>query len=489
MPLKIYNTQAQTKVDFQPLKPPQVKMYVCGITVYDYCHLGHARAAVVFDVIYRFLKHLGYQVEYVRNFTDIDDKIIKRANENAEDWRELTQRFIQAFHEDMAALGNESPTTEPKATDYITAMQEMIQKLIDQGLAYESGGDVFYAVRNFKSYGALAHKDIEDLAVGARVEVQESKRDPLDFALWKAAKPGEPKWESPWGEGRPGWHIECSVMSTALLGDTLDIHGGGRDLIFPHHENERAQSEGATGQTFVKHWLHNGFVNLNADKMSKSTGNFLTIRKVLEQYSFEAVRYLLLSSHYRSPLDFSDQSMSEATAAVERVYETLQRLQETNGEPEGTPATEEATEKLKELDRLLQEFKPQFQQVMEDDFNTAQVLALCFEIARQLNRWLDEKPAASLIAERRPKVGACFSEVAQVLGLFGQEPAAFWENKKQQSLKESALSPEAIEEKIAERKQARANKDFAKADQVRDELAELGIILKDNPDGTTTWTT
>lgn len=483
MPLKIYNTQSQQKEEFLPLKPPQVKMYVCGITVYDYCHLGHARAAVVFDVIYRFLKHLGYHVEYVRNFTDIDDKIIKRSQENAEDWRELTGRFIQAFHEDMAALGNESPTQEPKATDYIKGMQAMIQKLIDQGLAYVVEGDVFYKVRDFKSYGALAHKNIEDLDVGARVEVLEEKHDPLDFALWKSAKPGEPTWDSPWGPGRPGWHIECSVMSTQLLGETLDIHGGGRDLIFPHHENERAQSEGATGQPFVKYWIHNGFVNLNADKMSKSTGNFLTIREVLKQYSFEAVRYLLLSSHYRSPLDFSDQSMAEATAAVERIYETLQRLEEESGVG-GSDKVE-----TKALDQMLDEFEPSFQKVMEDDFNTAQVLALCFDLARQTNRWLDEKPNEALLGKKRAAIQKCFQLVSQVLGLFGQDPKSYWEQKKQRSLQASQLSPEKIEQKIVERKEARSNKDFAKADQIRDELVALGIILKDNPDGSTTWTT
>ncbi|MDX1387216.1 MAG: cysteine--tRNA ligase, partial [bacterium] len=259
MPLKIYNTLSKSKEEFTPQKPPQVKMYVCGITVYDYCHLGHARAAVVFDVIFRYLKFKGYQVEYVRNFTDIDDKIIKRSQENHQDWRELTAHFIQAFHEDMAALGNESPSQEPKATEYIEAMQKMIQTLIDQGMAYPGGNDVFYAVRKFSTYGELANKNIEELAVGARVDVQEEKEDPLDFALWKGAKPGEPKWPSPWGDGRPGWHIECSAMSTQLLGDTLDIHGGGRDLTFPHHENERAQSEGATGKTFVRFWIHNGF--------------------------------------------------------------------------------------------------------------------------------------------------------------------------------------------------------------------------------------
>ncbi|MGH7831914.1 MAG: cysteine--tRNA ligase, partial [Candidatus Binatia bacterium] len=295
MALKVYNSRSRTKEFFEPLHPPSVHMYVCGITAYDYCHLGHARAAVVYDVVFRYLQAKGYQVKYVRNFTDIDDKIIKRARESDQDWRDVCEKFIQAYHEDMAALGNIKPTMEPLATEFIASMQEMIGKLVEKGIAYPAGGDVFYSVKKFPTYGELSHKNIGELEAGARIEVQEAKQDPLDFALWKGAKPGEPWWPSPWGEGRPGWHIECSAMSTTLLGPSIDIHGGGRDLIFPHHENERAQSEGTYEQPFVKYWVHNGFVNLNADKMSKSTGNFLTIREVLKRYPFEAVRYFLLS--------------------------------------------------------------------------------------------------------------------------------------------------------------------------------------------------
>jgi cysteinyl-tRNA synthetase len=459
-------------------------MYVCGITVYDYCHLGHARVAVVFDVIYRYLRHKGYDVQYVRNFTDIDDKIIKRSQATGVDWRELTAKYIQAFHEDMAALGNLKPTQEPKATDFIPGMQAMIAKLLEKDLAYPGGGDVFFSVRKFPTYGALSQKNIEDLAVGARVEVDEDKKDPLDFALWKGAKPGEPKWESPWGEGRPGWHIECSVMSTALLGNTLDIHGGGRDLAFPHHENERAQSEGATGEPFVRYWIHNGFVNLNADKMSKSTGNFLTIRDVLQQYPFEAIRYFLLASHYRSPLDFTDQNIKDAQSAVDRVYQALERLShfspsEGKGCPDGI---------LRDLDGQASAFLSRFHEAMDDDFNTAQVLGHTFDLVRELNRFLDHQPTAAQMSSRKDKVEECFKPLRDSLGLFGQDPRAYFQAQKEKVLKEGAMSDGEIQGKIAQRKQARTDKDFARADQIRKELAERGILLKDNPDGSTSWT-
>ena len=457
-------------------------MYVCGITVYDYCHLGHARAAVVFDVVYRYLKYKGFDVQYVRNFTDIDDKIIKRSQETGMDWRELTAKFIQAFHEDMAALGNLKPTQEPKATEFIEGMQAMIAKLIENGLAYRGGNDVFYSVRKFPTYGELAQKNIEDLDVGARVEVDEDKKDPLDFALWKGAKPGEPKWSSPWGEGRPGWHIECSTMSTQLLGNTLDIHGGGRDLTFPHHENERAQSEGATGQTFARYWIHNGFVNLNADKMSKSTGNFLTIRDVLRQFPFEAVRYFLLASHYRSPLDFTDQNIKDAQSAVDRVYQTLERLvQFTPGK--GCPESI-----LKDLDAQLARFAKGFSEAMDDDFNTAQVLGFTFDLIREVNRFLDQQPSVAQWSDRKGKIESCFKPLRETLGLFGQNPQKYFQFQKERVLKEGAMSDAEIQEKIEQRKQARNGKDFARADQIRAELADRGIVLKDNPDGSTSWT-
>jgi cysteinyl-tRNA synthetase len=483
VPLRIYNTKTRAKEEFQPLHPPAVRMYVCGITVYDYCHLGHARAAVVFDIVYRYLKYKGYQVQYVRNFTDIDDKIIKRSQETGMDWRELTAKFIQAFHEDMMALGNLKPTQEPKATDYIEGMQAMIAKLVEKGLAYQGGGDVFFSIKKFPSYGELAHKKIEELAVGARVEVDEDKIDPLDFALWKGAKPGEPKWPSRWGEGRPGWHIECSTMSTQLLGNTLDIHGGGRDLTFPHHENERAQSEGATGQPFVRFWIHNGFVNLNADKMSKSTGNFLTIRDVLRQFPFEAVRYFLLASHYRSPLDFTDQNIRDAQAAVDRVYQTLERLSKYSP-VEGKGCSDSV---LKDLDGQLSRFANSFTEAMDDDFNTAQVLGYTFDLIRELNRFLDQQPAPAQFSTRKAKIEECFKPLCETLGLFGQDPRAYFQFQRERVLKQGAMNDAEIQQKIDERKQARVGRDFAQADRIRAELAERGIILKDNPDGSTSW--
>src|SRR3990167_9520507 len=319
MPLCLYNSLKQKKEEFISLHPQRVGMYVCGVTVYDYCHLGHARASVVFDMIYRYLTHQGYTVTYVRNFTDIDDKIIKKSQSTQTPWQQITAQFIQAFHEDMTSLGNLAPSFEPKATDFIPHMVQMIQTLIDKGHAYQAGGDVYYAVRSKKDYGKLSHKNLEELESGARIEIGEQKKDPLDFALWKAAKPGDPTWPSPFGPGRPGWHIECSVMSTQLLGEQVDIHGGGRDLIFPHHENEIAQSEGTTGKEFVRYWIHNGFVNLNTEKMSKSTGNILTIREVLKKYLREVIRYFLLSSHYSSPLDYTEQNLTQAKTSVERI--------------------------------------------------------------------------------------------------------------------------------------------------------------------------
>jgi cysteinyl-tRNA synthetase len=481
VPLKIYNTKSKLKEDFKPIETGKVGMYVCGITAYDYCHLGHARASVVFDVLYRYLKHKGYQVRYVRNFTDIDDKILKRSQEKGQDWRDLKEFFIQAFHEDMAALGNLAPTDQPKATEYVPQMQALISKLVEKGIAYPAKGDVFYSVRKFKGYGELAGKNIEDLEAGARVEVQEAKADPLDFALWKGAKPGEPEWASPWGPGRPGWHIECSAMSTDLLGPSIDIHGGGRDLIFPHHENEKAQSEGAFEKPFVNYWVHNGFVNLNADKMSKSTGNFLTIRDVLAEYPYEAIRYFLLSAHYRSPLDFNEGNMREAVGAVDRVYQTLARLEEAAaGQEAAHPGPHAAF-------RPLNEFPAEFDSAMDDDFNSAQVLGLVFELVRETNKFLDSSPAKGQVAAFHDGLHRAMKPVGDSLGLFHQKPAVYFEGRKRFTLKATQLSEADILQKIEERKAARKNKDFKLADHIRDELAAQGVILEDKPDGTTLW--
>ena len=484
MSLKIYNSQSKSKELFSPLNPPHVTMYVCGVTVYDFCHIGHARAAVVFDMISRYLRHKNYKLRYVRNFTDIDDKIIQRSQKSNIDWRELTQKFITAFNEDMQALGNIPPDDEPKATEYISAMHEIIIGLEKQGLAYASKGDVFFAVRKFPSYGALSHKNIEELESGARVDIQESKKDPLDFALWKAAKPGEPFWESPWGQGRPGWHIECSAMSTKLLGHSIDIHGGGKDLIFPHHENERAQSEGCYKQTFARYWIHNGFVNLNADKMSKSTGNFLTIRDVIKMYSAETVRYFLLSVHYRSPIDFSEKNLLEAQNAIERVYATLQRFQAfTSSQHVPTPAGA--------FRAALEIFPTRFHEAMDDDFNSAQALGYLFDLIREANKFFDTLEAENsrqIEAELSEQFQSCTMLVQNTLGLFTQDADQFFQEKEQKSLAQLNISESDIAQFIQERLNARKEKNYARADEIRDELLAQGIILKDHPDGTTTWT-
>jgi cysteinyl-tRNA synthetase len=459
-------------------------MYVCGITAYDLCHLGHARAAVVFDVVYRYLRHQGYEVEYIRNFTDIDDKIIKRSQEKKVDWKELAETYIQAFQDDMHGLGNQLPTQEPRATEFIIPMQEMIQKLIEKGIAYEVGGDVFYSVRKFKGYGKLSQKNIEDLESGARVEVNERKKDPLDFALWKAAKPGEPWWESPWGKGRPGWHIECSAMSTQLLGPTLDIHGGGRDLIFPHHENELAQSEGTFEKPFVKYWLHNGFVNLNADKMSKSTGNLLTIQEVRKKYPYEAIRYFLLSSQYRSPIDFTENYMEECLSAVDRFYQTLQRLAEL---PPVAKKSVSKTGEAIEIWKLLDDFNQRFEEVMDDDFNTASALALGFELVSHVNRFLDAKPKGEEIERLRKKIQLPLSLLSNCLGMFCRRHEEYFLQRKSLLLEKIGLNDSDIQEKITARKEARQSKNFQRADQIRNELSGLGILLEDRPDGTMVW--
>ena len=387
--LSIYNTLTKSKDVFKPLVGNQVRMYVCGMTVYDFCHIGHARVMVAFDVVTRWLRHRGFDVTYVRNITDIDDKIIKRANDNGESFEVLVERMIAAMHEDEARLNVLRPDQEPRATDHIAGMHQMIQTLIDKGFAYAPGnGDVYYRVGKFVGYGKLSRKKIEDLKIGARIEVDEAKQDPLDFVLWKGVKPGEPSWQSPWGAGRPGWHIECSVMSTCCLGETFDIHGGGPDLVFPHHENEIAQSEAATGKLYANAWMHAGAVRVDGEKMSKSLGNFFTIREVLEKYHPEVVRYLLVSSHYRSPINYSEDSLREAKGALERFYNALKGL------PDAAPAGAEA-------------FVERFGAAMDDDFNSPEACAVLFEMAREINRLreTDLQAAAGLAARLRELAG------------------------------------------------------------------------------------
>ncbi len=454
--LKIHNSLSGKKEEFQPIEAGKVRMYVCGITVYDYCHLGHARFLVVFDLVARYLRARGYEVTYVRNITDIDDKIIKRANEEGVDYRELTERFIGHMNEDTQALGLLPPDQEPRATVHMDDIITMVQALIDKGYAYAAdNGDVYYDVSRFEGYGKLSGKNPEQLRVGARVAVDEAKQDALDFVLWKAAKPGEPSWESPWGAGRPGWHIECSAMSTCCLGNHFDIHGGGMDLKFPHHENEIAQSEAATGETFANLWMHNGFVQINDEKMSKSLGNFFTIRDVLAEYRAEIVRFFILNSHYRSPLAYSQEQMGHASAALERLYTALRGV-----EP---GVADEASE-----------YHQRFHAAMQDDFNTPEAIAVLFDLAREINRHRE------VDVMRAGELAAVLKGLGAELGLLQQDPENFFKS-------EVADGPgaEEIEALIARRLQARAAKDYAEADRIRDELAAQGVRLEDGPQGTT----
>ena len=450
--LKIYNTLAREKQAFKPITPGQVRMYVCGMTVYDFCHLGHARVMVVFDMVARWFRASGLDLTYVRNITDIDDKIIQRAAQNGEPINALTERFITAMDEDAAALGVIKPDLEPRATRHIPDMLALISALEQKGLAYRAdNGDVYYAVRGFDGYGKLSGKSLEDLRAGERVEVDTHKRDPLDFVLWKAAKPGEPAWDSAWGPGRPGWHIECSAMSEHHLGQHFDIHGGGQDLQFPHHENEIAQSEGAHDCTYVNYWMHNGFVRVDDEKMSKSLGNFFTIREVLKQYDAEVLRFFILRAHYRSPLNYSDQHLDDAKQALTRLYTALRGMVTTSNAPNwNTP------------------FAMRFKAAMDDDFNTPEAVAVLFDLANELNRTRDLQTAAQL------------KTLAGVLGLLQRAPEEFLQGE----TSADGLSVEAIEKLIAERSAAKKERNFAEADRLRKALLDNSIMLEDTPQGT-----
>jgi len=437
-------------------------MYVCGMTVYDLCHLGHARVLVVFDAVTRYLRYSGYEVTYVRNITDIDDKIIKRANENGEDFSALTARFIQAMHEDAAQLGVLVPDEEPRATASMPAIISMVQTLIDKGFAYtvktdDGHGDVYYHVSAFDGYGKLSGKKLTDLRAGERVAIDDRKHDPLDFVLWKAAKPDEPSWDSPWGKGRPGWHIECSAMSTCCLGNHFDIHGGGQDLQFPHHENEIAQSEAATGETFVNLWMHNGFVRINDEKMSKSLNNFFTVREILKLYKGEEIRYFVLASQYRSPLNYSPQLLDNARTALSRLYNTLRGLEIPESSDDSDPAIEK------------------FKHAMDDDFNTPEALAVLFDLANQVNRLRDLDDTAAA------QKASVLKKLANVLGLLETDAEQFLH-----AAAGDSNNDENIEVLIAARNTARVNKDWAAADRIRDELDAIGIVLEDK-DGKTIW--
>jgi cysteinyl-tRNA synthetase len=456
--IHIYNSLTRKKEPFAPLQPGKVRMYVCGMTVYDFCHVGHARVMVVFDTVVRYFRARGFEVTYVRNITDIDDKIIKRANENKEDMNALTARFIQAMDEDAERLGVIKPDVEPRATVYMPQIQDMIGKLVKRGLAYQAKNkDVYFHVRKFPGYGALSGKSVDDLRVGARVEVGEEKDDPLDFVLWKTAKPGEPQWASPWGAGRPGWHIECSAMSTDCLGNHFDIHGGGMDLKFPHHENEIAQSEGTTGEKFANTWMHVGFVRVNEEKMSKSLGNFFTVREVLKAYDPEVLRVFITASHYRSPLDYSDENLKAAKSALESLYIALR----------GLPAVPPAAGG---------EWETRFHAAMEDDFNTPGAMAVLFDLAHAINKARVESP------DKAAPLGALLRKLAGVLGLLGRDPEAYLRGGASAGADDAGI--EALVEQRAAAKKAR---NFAEADRIRDDLKARGVILEDAPGGKTVW--
>lgn len=483
MALTIYNTMTGKKEPFQPLKEGKVGMYVCGVTVYDLSHIGHARAAIVFDIIFRYLKYKGYDVTYVRNYTDVDDKIINKANQEGVSAREIAERYIAEYDRDMAALNVATPSHTPRATEHISEMIQLIERLIANGYGYEVDGDVYFAVSKFGPYGKLSGKNTEQLQAGARVDVDDRKRDPLDFALWKASKPGEPEWDCPWGKGRPGWHIECSAMGQHFLGETFDIHGGGADLIFPHHENEIAQAEGASGKPFVRYWIHNGFVTINQEKMSKSLKNFSTIREILGYCHPEAVRLFLLSNHYRSPVDFSEQSLREAQQALDRLYALLKDLKELQGEATGAPASSAAA--MEEMVRSLPE---QFEKAMDDDFNSAAALGVLQRATRDLNRLIAEarqSATTGFLPKLLDEGFATFTRLGAVLGILTLDPAEYFKQKQDEGMKDVALSEEQIRHSIEERKAARAQKNWKRADEIRDELLSKGIILEDGPQGTT----
>jgi cysteinyl-tRNA synthetase len=456
--LKIYNTLTHKKEEFQPIEAGKIRMYVCGLTTYDYSHIGHARMLVAFDVIVRYLRNSGYEVTYVRNITDVDDKIIQRANENKEAFSELTERFINLMHEDERALNIQAPDQEPRATAHISEIIEIIEQLIQKDFAYAAdNGDVYYAVNKFRDYGKLSRKNPEELLAGARIHIEESKKDPRDFTLWKQAKEGEPGWDSPWGYGRPGWHIECSAMSSCCLGETFDIHGGGSDLMFPHHENEIAQSEAASGKKFVNTWMHNGAVRVDDEKMSKSLGNFFTIRDVLKKYPAEVIRYFLLSSHYRSAINYSEENLQTAYGALERFYNALKGYDS----EQGLAPTES-------------EYEARFYAAMDDDFNTPEAIGVLFELVREINRLRETD------LETAQQLTALLKKLGGILGILEMSAENF--------LREGGddIDAEHVESLIIQRKQARAEKDWALADQIRDELTALNVVLEDK-DGVTSW--
>jgi cysteinyl-tRNA synthetase len=474
MPLRVFNTLTNEKQDFTPVQPGRIGVYVCGITVYDLTHVGHARMLTAFDVAVRFLRWAGWQVTFVRNWTDVDDKIIRRAQERGQDPKEFAEHFIEECRRDMQALNVLPADIEPKATEHIPEMVALIGQLIDRGNAYPSQGDVYFAVRSFPGYGKLSKRHLDDLRAGARVEPGEQKRDPLDFALWKAAKPGEPAsvtWQSPWGPGRPGWHIECSAMSQKYLGTTFDVHGGGKDLVFPHHENEIAQSEAASGQPLAHYWMHNGFVTIDAEKMSKSVGNFRTIRDLLEQWDGEALRAFLLSTHYRHPINFTEAAIVEADRRVEYFYETLAKADAYLAQKKHAPAASPEP---------LREHVQAFREAMEDDFNTAEALARLEHVYALVNARIDAKARPDEVAA----VLVTARALSQVLGVASRAPAEAIRTRRQLAAARKGIDPKWVEERISARLAARKAKDFATADAIRAEVGARGVELRDAPGGT-----
>jgi len=478
--VKIYNTLTGKKEEFVPLIPNKVKIYACGVTVYDHCHIGHARNAVVFDVIRRYLRYKGFDVTYVRNFTDIDDKIINRAKQEGSTWDEVARKYTDEYYKDMDRLGVARADVEPKATEHIEEMINIVKGLIDKGYAYEVDGNVYFSVDTFPEYGKLSKRDKEEMMAGARVEVDERKKKSLDFALWKKSKQGEPFWESPWGLGRPGWHIECTAMSIKHLGESFDIHGGGADLLFPHHENEIAQSEAFTGKPFARYWIHNGFITIDKEKMSKSLGNFFTIKEVLDKFDPETVRFFLLSTHYRSPIEFSDEQLRESENSIDRYYTTVLRINDFLEKKE--VVREELSSAGIIFKELLFPFREKFEEAMNDDFNTALALGHTFELIREANRFLDSKPSEWKDKELLLKTKDLLSEAGNILNIFNKNPYEWYLSL--MKIKNIGLSEKEILERIKERQEARKRKDWKFADKIRKELEGKGIILEDKRDGT-----
>ena len=486
MPQKIYNTKTRKKEIFQPVREGAVGMYVCGITAYDVCHIGHARAAVVFDVVFRHLKARGYDVTYVKNFTDIDDKIIDRANREGVGIDQIAQRYIALHNEDMAALNVLTPTVTPKATEHMEDMISLIRTLEEKGIAYAVDGDVFFAVDKFPEYGGLSGRNLDEMMAGARVDVNDKKKNPLDFVLWKQSKEGEPSWASPWGLGRPGWHIECSAMSRRYLGELFDIHGGGEDLIFPHHENEIAQSQAATGKPPARYWMHNGFVKINAEKMSKSLGNIFPIREIVRQFHPEVLRLFMLQSHYRSPVDYSDASLRESRTALIRCYNALRMIKGISAaglKPNGGSVEAAGGEPAGEF----REFVDRFDAALDDDFNTAQALGFVFDAARLINQLTTAGKKAPAVRQAVLEAAReAFRHFGDVLGLFQYDPDRFFERDRDIEVQKRGIDVAQVEALVLERQQARTDKDWNRADEIRRELASLGIALKDEA-GRTTW--